>query len=217
MDSTCALEVGWQSFLAFPVGSRPWRVSRLAGGTKGMRVARTRKQRFKVTEWNPESLALPRLVPPSSPRAWVGPFSEHFPVVERRSRGGGLCTLIRTLKPAGTRRSWPESTVTVVLSRTPLDVCRDSGMRYHANPSSARSGFESGFVVARRPAGSLSPWTPIPSYASDQRRARSRGKAARFGWTNSTPAWTLNWTGLVCSFLRAAASACACLLQTACW
>lgn len=43
---------------------------------------------------------------------------------------GCLCTLIRTLKPARTRRTWPEPTATTVLSRTPPEGCRDSGMRY---------------------------------------------------------------------------------------
>jgi hypothetical protein len=51
--------------------------------------------------------------------------------------------LIRTLKPAGTHRSWPEPIVTTVLSRNPPDVCRDSGMRYQLvifGPIHARIG-----------------------------------------------------------------------------
>jgi hypothetical protein len=45
-----------------------------------------------------------------------------------------LCTLIRTLKPAGIRRIGPEPTVATVLSRTPPEDRRDSGMRYQISP-----------------------------------------------------------------------------------
>ncbi len=36
-----------------------------------------------------------------------------------------LCTLVRSLKPVGTHRKTPESTVRTVLSRNPPDVCRE--------------------------------------------------------------------------------------------
>ena len=39
------------------------------------------------------------------------------------------------LKPAGTHRIWPEPTVATVLSRTPPDARRDSGMRYQVSSS----------------------------------------------------------------------------------
>ena len=45
----------------------------------------------------------------------------------------GPCTLVRTLKPVGTHGSRPEPTVTTVVSWNPPDVCRESGMRYHAH------------------------------------------------------------------------------------
>lgn len=54
------------------------------------------------------------------------------------SSGRLLCTLIRTLKPAGTHRSWPEPTVTTVLSRTPPEARRDSGMRYQHTTTCSR-------------------------------------------------------------------------------
>lgn len=44
--------------------------------------------------------------------------------------GSVICTLIRTLKLAGTHRIWPEPAVTTVLSRTPPKARRHSGVRY---------------------------------------------------------------------------------------
>lgn len=53
----------------------------------------------------------------------VGPL---HPAVLRAGIGLFLRTLIRTHKPAGAHRIWPEPTVTTVLSRKPADVRRDS-------------------------------------------------------------------------------------------
>jgi hypothetical protein len=47
---------------------------------------------------------------------------------------GRLCTIIHTLKPAGIHRNWPEPAVTAVLSRSPPEARRDSGMRYQTRP-----------------------------------------------------------------------------------
>jgi hypothetical protein len=81
--------------------------------------------------------ALGRLGPPDcdgQPRlATVGALDQ---LVRQADGGEGRldrvepCTLIRTLKPVGTYRSWSEPTVTTVLSRTPPEARRDSGMRY---------------------------------------------------------------------------------------
>jgi len=48
----------------------------------------------------------------------------------RTAQRGGRCTLICALEPAGIHRNWSEPTVTTVLSRTPPEDRRDSGMRY---------------------------------------------------------------------------------------
>ena len=68
---------------------------------------------------------------------------------EHRGRAAGVLsrTLSRTLKPAGTHRNWPESTVTTVLSRTPPEGRRESGMRYQVSSSSILST-NSGFFPA---------------------------------------------------------------------
>ena len=98
------------------------------------------------------------------------PESQRRVTSNARARGFDPCgallrTLIRTLNPVGAHRNWPEPTVTTVLSRSPPDVCRDSGMRYQvssrrANSCSNRAGFRLG---GRTRAPSSSPFYALAS------------------------------------------------------
>jgi hypothetical protein len=69
----------------------------------------------------------------TTPRTIPGRGLEPRTSPARQAARGYLCTLIRTPQPAGIHRNWPEPTGTTVLSRTPPEACRDSGMRYQVS------------------------------------------------------------------------------------